>query len=243
MMELQLVECLLDQKALAHFARGQGLLKGVRGPDWKYIVHAWLGAAFGQNAPKPWRLFADQRRPLRILGYDAISSSELMEILREFANPLASRVLIQGKVATKPMPRFREGARLGFEVLVCPVGRKTDSGVEKDLYLMAMDSEDRKGVSRETLYAYWVKERMEAAGAVEVEKMTMKGLQLSWNLRKRQPKGGSHRKAVWIRRPEALMTGTLLIRDSDAFHKLLAKGIGRHRAFGFGMICLKPPGF
>jgi len=35
-------------------------------------------------------------------------------------------------------------------------------------------------------------------------------------------------------------TGVLQVRDSAAFAALLARGIGRHRAFGFGMLLLKP---
>ncbi|MEE8524028.1 MAG: type I-E CRISPR-associated protein Cas6/Cse3/CasE [Thermoanaerobaculia bacterium] len=43
-------------------------------------------------------------------------------------------------------------------------------------------------------------------------------------------------------RPDALLTGTLEVTDPDAFATLLARGVGRHRAFGFGMLLLRPPG-
>jgi CRISPR system Cascade subunit CasE len=42
-------------------------------------------------------------------------------------------------------------------------------------------------------------------------------------------------------RPDATMTGTLEVADAAAFHALLTRGVGRHRAFGFGMLLLRPP--
>ena len=42
--------------------------------------------------------------------------------------------------------------------------------------------------------------------------------------------------------PDALMRGTLEITDGSAFTKLLAGGIGRHRAYGYGMLLLRPAG-
>jgi CRISPR system Cascade subunit CasE len=37
----------------------------------------------------------------------------------------------------------------------------------------------------------------------------------------------------------ALVTGTLRVGDAEAFRALLARGLGRHRAFGFGMLLLR----
>jgi len=31
------------------------------------------------------------------------------------------------------------------------------------------------------------------------------------------------------------------VRDPTGFAALLARGVGRHRAFGFGMLLLRPP--
>jgi CRISPR system Cascade subunit CasE len=36
------------------------------------------------------------------------------------------------------------------------------------------------------------------------------------------------------------MTGILEVTGGEAFARLLARGVGRHRAFGFGMLLLKP---
>jgi CRISPR system Cascade subunit CasE len=47
-------------------------------------------------------------------------------------------------------------------------------------------------------------------------------------------------KTKKLDRPQALVKGVLNIADSDAFNRLLARGIGRHRAFGYGMLLLRP---
>ena len=36
------------------------------------------------------------------------------------------------------------------------------------------------------------------------------------------------------------MTGELEVGDSERFLHLLARGVGRHRTFGFGMLLLRP---
>ena len=42
--------------------------------------------------------------------------------------------------------------------------------------------------------------------------------------------------------PDAVMRGVLTITDAAAFTALLAQGIGRHRAYGYGMLLLRPAG-
>lgn len=45
-----------------------------------------------------------------------------------------------------------------------------------------------------------------------------------------------------LERPNAVLEGTLRVDDAAAFRALLARGLGRHRAFGFGMLLVRPPG-
>ena len=48
------------------------------------------------------------------------------------------------------------------------------------------------------------------------------------------------RRLRWVEGPDTVMSGELQTSDPDAFARLLARGIGRHRAFGFGMLLLRP---
>jgi CRISPR system Cascade subunit CasE len=43
-------------------------------------------------------------------------------------------------------------------------------------------------------------------------------------------------------KPDVTLRGRLSITDSAAFADLLRRGVGRHKAFGFGMLLLRPPG-
>ncbi|GAB4211209.1 MAG: hypothetical protein OHK0013_32690 [Sandaracinaceae bacterium] len=52
------------------------------------------------------------------------------------------------------------------------------------------------------------------------------------------PPGDGRRRGE---RPNAVLEGTLRVTDADAFRALLARGLGRHRAFGFGMLLLRRP--
>ena len=62
-----------------------------------------------------------------------------------------------------------------------------------------------------------------------------------WSVRmlRRDRSGGNRLRGV--ERPQALFGGTAVIRDGERFAALLARGIGRHRAFGSGMVLLSPP--
>ena len=48
------------------------------------------------------------------------------------------------------------------------------------------------------------------------------------------------RHARYSEGPDVVMRGVLTVTDSDAFSNLLARGIGRHRAYGYGMLLLRP---
>ena len=57
----------------------------------------------------------------------------------------------------------------------------------------------------------------------------------------RQTHSGQNRSHRGVERPDALFTGEITVADPEAFCRLLARGVGRHRAFGFGMLLLRPP--
>lgn len=53
-------------------------------------------------------------------------------------------------------------------------------------------------------------------------------------------RSGAHTRSQHPDGPDATITGTLVVHDEDAFSEGLARGIGRFRAFGFGMLLLSP---
>ena len=50
------------------------------------------------------------------------------------------------------------------------------------------------------------------------------------------------RQSRYSEGPDALMRGVLTVTDGQAFAELLARGVGRHRTYGYGMLLLRPEG-
>lgn len=235
-----MVELRPDLIALTRFLNNQGLLN-VSDENLSYGVHAWMSAAFGELAPKPWRLLAEKRRPARILGYARCDAETLRTHMTEFADPSVCDVCKdpESDISSRIMPTWKAGRRLRFEVQCCPVGRKAGTGVEKDLFLIEVERRNGQMITRESVYCEWVRRTMEASGAVRVGQVSLKAFRLVRQTRKGTPEG-SERRAVTLTRPVAVAEGILTIEDPVAFSNLLSRGIGRHRSFGYGMILLRP---
>ena len=240
MSALHIVELRPELPALLRFVRGQGLDPVVEDKDLGYGMHIWLTSAFGEMAPKPWRLFLRRRQPTRLLGYSPYSADSLRKRLRELSDPSAFVVCPDPEVsiASRTMPVWRAGRRLGFEVQCCPVGRKANLGVEKDIFLIRADAAGKNGLEREAVYCDWVRERLERGGATAVSSIGLAGFRLVRLLRQDQRTG--RRRHRHLTRPQALLRGEFRVADPDTFRALLAHGVGRHRAFGYGMLLLRP---
>ena len=102
---------------------------------------------------------------------------------------------------------------------------------------------------RDAVYRDWLATRF--SGAVHVEAVRLALLRDARLWRRGEPGPGAprlmHRRPrprfrdrAAIGRREAVFEGTLRVVDAAALHALLARGIGRHRAFGFGMLLLRP---
>ena len=238
-MNLHMVEMQVEPGGLMRFVQAQGLL---RDHELGYAIHAWLKAAFGEKAPKPWRLFWRRRVATRVLAYSRAPAEELQAHLREFADPLVHSVLLENGLASKSMPRFAPGRRLQFEALCCPVGRQARTGAEKDIFLLRVEQARVAGgktLNRDSVYREWLQDHVEGRGGAKLVTSRVAGFQLVAPLRK----GGANRgerSFVQLHRPSVLFEGELEVVDSDMFTQLLAHGIGRHRAFGFGMVLLRP---
>jgi CRISPR system Cascade subunit CasE len=246
----------LDPARLMRFARGQG--RGLeRDPDFGYAAHAWLAAAFGDLAPKPFRLM-ENRNGLKLLGYADAGADALADQAHTYAEPETLNVCDWTAVQSKTMPdRWPTGRLLGFELRACPVSR---GHRERDVYLAALEraqAENERPPSRLEAYGRWLVERLAAAirpgddyvdrsgqrrdpvVELDLEGLTLTGFRRVRTRRKAHRDRQSPYKT--IERPDALFNGRLTVRDPERFGRLLAGGIGRHKAFGFGMLLLRPP--
>ena len=248
--QLSMISLDLDRSMLARFGRSMGL--PLQSADEGYLAHCAMRAAFGALAPQPFAMRPARGRFARVLGYAGVSADELRDHAASFAEPLAHSACNVPSIAAKPMPEaWPAGMQLGFEVRICPIRRPSDNAPRKaagatrdnaevDCFL----SECWKAgaavrLSREEIYCSWIARELARDGAA-----TMRAAQMI-SFRRIRLSRSDHAAARRLRvceRPDALLRGVLEVRDPVAFTALLRRGVGRHRAFGFGMLLLRPAG-
>jgi CRISPR system Cascade subunit CasE len=234
-MSLQLMRCRPDPIALAAWATRHRLLSP--DGDYGYALHALLTAAFGEQAPKPFCYLGERQ------GLLAYTNSNL-EILRELASlatPAVARALKLESLDSHLFPSsWRAGQQLGFEVRVRPVIR-TSTGQERDAYLSVLEAapEEDNAPQREAVYMEWLNRQFQVDNAAKIVCARMDGFRLTRVIRKSRNNTES-RISRSITGPDVLFSGELHVADDIASSRLVARGVGRHRAFGFGMLLLKP---
>lgn len=224
----------IDPRSFAEWAGTRAMPRG-GGFDEGLAMHVLLAAVFGQGVFQPFRLFSPERGPWSLYGYAEMDQDALAAAAHAVAPPEMLDVLPLDRLRTKQMPEsFAVGTRLGFDLRVRPVRRGKS---EKDAFLWEAttrfpdDAEGmgRAGRTREAVYADWLAERL--GGAARTETCRMVRFQ-----RRRSRLDGRP-----VEGPDATLQGTLVIDDGAAFARLLASGVGRHRAYGYGMLMLRPP--
>lgn len=231
MSTLHLLRIPLHVPRLLRFAADHGIAP--EDETLGYTLHAWFAALFGAGAPKPFRHF---ERRAEVLAYAQSDAAALLEQAQACASPQAWAALDVDAVASKPMPAtWRAGQRFRLEVLTCPVSRKGDE--EKDVFLRALDRLGDDAPPRAEVYREWLVAQLGAA--VRIDQIELLGMSARVRLLRRARNAGSRLRV--IERPQALFGVDAVIADPVCFQDLLVRGVGRHRAFGFGMVLLSPP--
>lgn len=235
--DFHLIHLQPDLKRLLPWALRQGLIPDKGQGDLGYAFHAALRAAFADLAPQPFSFRSGQG----LLAYT--THAEPMRLAVAMANPEVADILGLDVTPQSPGLRIRPfptswklGQLLSFEVRVRPVVRKDDK--ELDAFLSAAQRMPDAVLSREAVYTDWLKRQFEDVADLHETRMTE--FSLSTVVRRAALQGEGARPKRPVPGPDAVFTGVLQVRDSAAFAALVARGIGRHRAFGFGMLLLKP---
>lgn len=241
---VRMTKLVLSQPALMRLGKERGL--PMREVDLGYLTHCLLGEVFGDRAPQPFDIRDRSGRTLELLAYSGRDADQLRRHADAFADPERHEAVNWDRFHQKTMPgSWPTDLDLAFEVRVCPVVRAASDtehyskGSEVDAFLTrCAESDDEESVpDREQVYREWLSEQFLRRGDTEVLDVGMKAFRLRKLTRRRH---GTERKARVFTRPDARMRGRLRVRDPSQFSELLSKGVGRHRAFGFGMVLLRP---
>lgn len=231
-----------DPQRLAAWAARHRLLD--KEGDLGYALHALLHAAFGEQAPQPFR-YLDVEQGL--LAYTRLDATGLAQIVA-LAEPDVAAALGLGQthqhggMNVRPFPtQWAVGHTLGFEVRVRPIVREGKTGRERDAFLAAAEKAQGSVLDRGEVYVQWLRDLLARQGGAELVDAGMTRYQQLGVTRKSQ-KGSADdvRHSRLVGGPDAVLAGQLRVTNSQAFAQLLAGGLGRHRAFGFGLLLLRP---
>ena len=254
-MTIHLIYFPLDMRELNQWAGRRGLMRR-HAYDEGYVLHVLTAGMFGNSALRPFRLFSSERRPqATFYAYSALDAGELCRIAEAVATPDCLDVIRLDNIRSKAMPaRFAKGQALDFDVRVRPVRRlksgvrderhnvRLAKGAEIDAFRLqvirhsrhdSMDSgTDSTSVewTREGVYRDWLAQRFGASA-------TLRSCRLAAFRRHRAIRGAGQS----IEGPDATLQGSLSVADLARFAHMLTRGIGRHKAYGYGMLLLRPP--
>lgn len=235
-----------DMQALARWASAtqQPALRD----DAGYLLHGAMAAALGELAPQP---FAVRRRGehVEVVGYTCAGPEALQRALQlPPADARAAAALGLRDVAMDQLPGdWRRGERLSFEARVAPVVRSRSARpgavVEVDAAWHPSFAQDRPG-DRVHAYGQWLARELSRDGAALLQDWQLHAFALARIARRGQRAAGDSRPRGLAHGllPDLTVRGELLVQEPAAFGALLARGLGRHRAFGYGCLLLAPAG-
>jgi CRISPR system Cascade subunit CasE len=236
---LHMVSFTPDRTSLIALAQARGKL--LPDGDLGYAIHQVLTGLFGAAAPKPFQLMDNGR--FQLLGYSAADEAALTDYadLQKTRVPdweVMASTLNFLKMRVRAMPSvWSEGRKYRFSVRTRPVvriNRAKERGLprECDVFLRTIEREQNGSdrISRQEVYLSWFRKQISETAA------QLGTLSIGAMTRTRVSRKG----ATAISGPDVTFTGILAVADPVQFASLLARGVGRHRAFGFGMLLLSP---
>lgn len=236
-MSLHLIEMPLSLPALNRWAGPRNFARGAF--DEGLALHHLLGEVFGPAALQPFRLMVAPRAQRGTLyAYANRPAQDLKRDAQAVIGPAHAEVVALDALRSLPRPAagWRVGQRLGFDVRLRPTVRLASAaggfakGAEIDAFVAEALRSDAPR-AREAVYLEWLAQRLASASQLDLDASRLHAFQRSTVTRNGRRLDG----------PEALIHGTLTITDAAAFGDLLARGIGRHRSYGYGMLLLRPP--
>ena len=238
---------------LARWAGERGWGGGRRGLvyDEGRALHHLVDEVFGPGLLRPFRLLVPPRHTHgNLYAYSRLDAPALHQAAQILAGPEHLNVLALHRLESKPMPgEWSSGQRLGFDLRMRPTRRLRSplptpsgplrQGTEMDAFWHealckhpeSRDGMENTGRTRTEVYLDWLTEHISSAAALDRRASRLVRFQ-----RNLVARGGKS-----VEGPDAVVHGTLTVIDGPAFARLLAHGVGRHRAYGYGMLLLNAP--
>ncbi len=238
----------LDALARWAAATGQRALR----EDPGYALHAALKATLGAVAPKPFAL-VQRADGFQFLGYvkaERAAAERALQLAPDTEPGAAAALgLDRDDIVVKAMPAdWRPGERLDFEVRVAPIVRSRSAGdhgrwAEVDAAFHPSFAGDTQG-DRAAAHQRWLAQQLAREGAATLLHSHATGFRLATIARRGAEASGQQtgRRTRSGLLPDLSVRGQLRVENPQAFADLLARGLGRHRSFGFGCLLLAPPG-
>ena len=253
MISLFLIRVPVAVHGLARWAGERGWIRRRHrevGFDEGRALHHLVDEVFGPAALRPFRLLVAPRGARgNLYGYCENAGEDLQAAGRTHALPEHLSVLNIDRLEGKVMPTaWKAGQRIGFDLRARPVRRlKNDLATDKGTFRAGAEldafcieafrrhPDDDKGMvkearSREAVYFDWLAERL-----APVAELDHGATRLVHFQRTRIARGHTGPEG-----PDATFHGALTVHDPAGFSDMLARGVGRHRAYGYGMLLLRP---
>ena len=250
---LHLIRGVIDHNQMRRWMQERDL------EDPGHGAHCLLMETFGEeNAPRPFRVITN-RNPERqtLYGYSTMNAEALRELALAFQDPIMAKALEPASLDSKEMPaNWTPGQRVGISIMSRPtiridrdesrmpenILRTVRQGISKpgadhDLFRWKRrkaQAEGRPAPTRQDVYARWLGNQLVRSGAAVMLPHTFK-LDAIRPVPIKVERGGPY-----IFGTDVNMHATVTVTEPQKFASLLTRGIGRQKAFGYGMLLLQP---
>jgi CRISPR system Cascade subunit CasE len=202
--------------------------------DESLIIKTILWEGFSGSALRPWAIHAQKGPIITIVGYTEVDSGELNK-RRALALPSVQAAV--GQAIAVPLPALCVSERYRFSIRLVPTIRVTKAEGrrygERDAFLAKADTAGKDaGLKRDDVYRDYLAERL-AGASIEASRLVQ--FRLRRFMRPKRDRSVSGRTM-----PEALIEGCLRVDDPAKLIEAIGAGVGRQRAYGFGMLRLQP---
>lgn len=227
-MTIYLLQADIDMRNLARWSAAEGH------SDPDRSLHSLVYHTFGKDkVPRAFAAMPHEANPkehARFLAYTGMDAPALQELARSNQSIITAGIMNPFTFRTTSLPQtWQKGTTLAFQVRLIPTYRATRSGSEQDVH-----HRDDAAPTRQESYCNWLARLMRRKAGAEPAEHTLHVTRYA-SRRVKRSEGQQ-----WIVLPDVTIEGVCTITNSQTWNNALQLGIGRHKAYGYGMLLLRP---